>query len=121
MSCAGAAIGSARRQLSRHQSPSLRLIQIHSYEDLFNQLSLAEKEIPEIENRISDIQKLILSRNTNIEKIDHELNDYDIKKKSAPEIKSEVEKLQNDFEIVQRIDLAPFDKDHAMIIARSIS
>ena len=75
-----------------------KLIQIHSYEDLFNQLSLAEKEIPEIENRISDIQKLILSRNTNIEKIDHELNDYDIKKKSAPEIKSEVEKLQNDFD-----------------------
>ena len=28
--------------------------------------------------------------------------------------------LQSDFEILQRIDLKPFDKDHAMIIAKSI-
>ena len=75
-----------------------KLIQIHSFEDLYNQLSLAEKEIPEIENRITDIQKIILSRNTNIKKIDNELNDFSIKKKSAPEIKSEVEKLQNEFD-----------------------
>ena len=75
-----------------------KLIQINSFEDLYNQLSLAEKEIPEIENRITDIQKIILSRNTNIKKIDNELNDFSIKKKSAPEIKSEVEKLQNEFD-----------------------
>ena len=31
------------------------------------------------------------------------------------------QKLQIDFEILQRIDLKPFDKDHAMIIARSLN
>ena len=35
-------------------------------------------------------------------------------------IDEEIKKLQIDFEILQRIDLKPFDKDHAMIIARSI-
>ena len=36
-------------------------------------------------------------------------------------IEREIQKLQNDFEIIQRIDLSPFDKDHAMIIAKSIN
>ena len=36
-------------------------------------------------------------------------------------IDEEIKKLQIDFEILQRIDLKPFDKDHAMIIAKSIS
>ena len=36
-------------------------------------------------------------------------------------IEEEIRKLQNDFEIVQRIDLSPFDKDHAMIVAKSIN
>ena len=35
-------------------------------------------------------------------------------------IDGEIQKLQNDFDVVQRIDLSPFDKDHAMIVARSI-
>ena len=35
-------------------------------------------------------------------------------------IDEEIQKLQTNFEILQRIDLKPFDKDHAMIIARSI-
>ena len=75
-----------------------KLVQMHSYEDLFNQLSLAEKELPEIENRINDIKKLILSRNINIEKIDYEINDLELKKKLAPEIKSDVENLQSKFD-----------------------
>ena len=35
-------------------------------------------------------------------------------------IDGEINKLQSDFEILQRIDLKPFDKDHAMVIARSL-
>ena len=35
-------------------------------------------------------------------------------------IDGEIQKLQNDFDVVQRIDLSQFDKDHAMIVARSI-
>ena len=45
----------------------------------------------------------------------------DVTKDPKRIIDGEMQKLQNDFEIVQRIDLAPFDKDHAMIIARSVS
>ena len=45
----------------------------------------------------------------------------DVTKDPKRIIDEEVQKLQNGFEIVQRIDLAPFDKDHAMIIARSVS
>ena len=45
----------------------------------------------------------------------------DVTKDPKRIIDEEVQKLQSDFEIVQRIDLVPFDKDHAMIIARLIS
>ena len=75
-----------------------KLIKLNLYEDLYKQLSIAEKEIPEVEKNIADIDKLIFSRNINLEKIDHEINDFDAKKKSAPEIKSEVQKLQNEFD-----------------------
>ena len=44
----------------------------------------------------------------------------DVTKDPKRIIEEEIQKLQNDFEIIQRIDLSPFDKDHAMIIARSI-
>ena len=44
----------------------------------------------------------------------------DVTKEPSKIIDEEVQKLQSDFEIIQRIDLKPFDKDHAMIIARSI-
>ena len=33
-------------------------------------------------------------------------------------IENEVRKLQTNFEIIQQINLYPYDKDHAMIIAR---
>ena len=45
----------------------------------------------------------------------------DVKKDPKRIIEREIQKLQNDFEIIQRIDLSPFDKDHAMIIAKSIN
>jgi len=45
----------------------------------------------------------------------------DVTKDPKRIIDEEVKKLQNDFEIVQQIDLTPFDKDHAMIIAKSIN
>ena len=44
----------------------------------------------------------------------------DVTKDPKRIIEEEIQKLQNDFEIIQRIDLSPFDKDHAMIIAKSI-
>ena len=44
----------------------------------------------------------------------------DVTKDPKRIIDEEVQKLQNNFEIIQRIDLSPFDKDHAMIIAKSI-
>ncbi len=75
-----------------------KLIKLYLYEDLYKQLSIAEKEKPEVEKNIADIDKLIFSRNINLEKIDHEINDFDAKKKSRPEIKSEVQKLQNEFD-----------------------
>ena len=45
----------------------------------------------------------------------------DVTKEPNRIIDEEMQKLQSDFEILQRIDLKPFDKDHAMIIARSIN
>ena len=42
----------------------------------------------------------------------------DVTKDPKRIIEEEIRKLQNDFEIVQRIDLSPFDKDHAMIVAK---
>ena len=42
----------------------------------------------------------------------------DVTKDPKRIIEEEIQKLQNDFEIVQRIDLSPFDKDHAMIVAK---
>ena len=75
-----------------------KLIKLYLYEDLYKQLSVAGKEIPEVEKNIADIEKLIFLRNINIEKIDHEINDFDAKKKSGPEIKSDVQKLQNEFD-----------------------
>ena len=44
----------------------------------------------------------------------------DVTKEPNRIIDEEIQKLQSDFEILQRINLKPFDKDHAMIIARSI-
>jgi len=45
----------------------------------------------------------------------------DVTKEPNKIINDEMKKLQIDFEICERIDLQPFDKDHAMIIARSIN
>ena len=45
----------------------------------------------------------------------------DVTKEPNQIINEEIKKLQSDFEILQRIDLKPFDKDHAMIIARSLN
>ena len=45
----------------------------------------------------------------------------DVTKDPKRIISEEVQKLQNDFEIIQQIDLLPFDKDHAMIVAKSIN
>ena len=44
----------------------------------------------------------------------------DVTKEPNQIIDEEVQKLQSDFKIIQRIDLKPFDKDHAMIIAKSL-
>ena len=45
----------------------------------------------------------------------------DVTKDPKKIIDEEIQKLQNGFDIVQRIDLSPFDKDHAMVIAKSIN
>ena len=45
----------------------------------------------------------------------------DVTKEPNRIIDEEIQKLQNGFEILQRIDLRPFDKDHAMVIAKSIN
>nr|AIE97907.1 Fibrillarin-like rRNA methylase [uncultured marine thaumarchaeote KM3_03_D08] len=36
-------------------------------------------------------------------------------------INLEVKKIESDFNIEQVIDLRPYDKDHAMVIAKSLS
>ena len=45
----------------------------------------------------------------------------DVTKEPNRIINDEIKKLQTEFEICERIDLQPFDKDHAMIIAKSIN
>ena len=45
----------------------------------------------------------------------------DVTKDPNQIIKQEIKKLENDFEIHENIDLRPFDKDHAMIVAKSIN
>lgn len=42
----------------------------------------------------------------------------DVTKAPTKIIQNEKKKLQTDFEIVQTIDLTPFDKDHALVIAK---
>jgi len=44
----------------------------------------------------------------------------DVTKDPNQIINQEMKKLENDFEICEKIDLRPFDKDHAMVIAKSI-
>ena len=45
----------------------------------------------------------------------------DVTKDPNQIINQEMKKLENDFEICEKIDLRPFDKDHAMVIAKSIN
>ena len=45
----------------------------------------------------------------------------DVTKNPKHIIDLEVKKLESGFEIEQVIDLAPYDKDHAMVIAKSLS
>ena len=44
----------------------------------------------------------------------------DVTKSPKKIIDEEVEKLKSDFEILQIIDLHPYDKDHAIVIAKSL-
>ncbi|QUC64946.1 fibrillarin-like rRNA/tRNA 2'-O-methyltransferase [Nitrosopumilus sp. K4] len=43
----------------------------------------------------------------------------DVTKSPKQIVQEEVEKLKSEFEILQTIDLHPYDKDHAIVIARS--
>ena len=45
----------------------------------------------------------------------------DVTKDPNQIINQEMKKLENSFEICEKIDLRPFDKDHAMVIAKSIN
>jgi len=45
----------------------------------------------------------------------------DVTKDPKQVINSEVKKLESSFDIEQVIDLRPYDKDHAMVIAKSLS
>ena len=45
----------------------------------------------------------------------------DVTKDPNQIINQEMKKLENNFEICEKIDLRPFDKDHAMVIAKSIN
>ena len=45
----------------------------------------------------------------------------DVTKDPKHVINLEVKKLESDFNIEQVIDLTPYDKDHAMVIAKSLS
>jgi len=45
----------------------------------------------------------------------------DVTKEPKKIIESEIKKLQKDFEIIQVIDLKPFDKDHALVVAKYIT
>ena len=42
----------------------------------------------------------------------------DVIKDPAQVIKSEIKKLSPDFEVVQEINLYPYDKDHGIVIAK---
>jgi len=44
----------------------------------------------------------------------------DVTKSPKKIIKNEIKKLESDFEILQVIDLEPYDKDHAMAIAKFV-
>ena len=44
----------------------------------------------------------------------------DVTKSPKKIVEEEVEKLKSDFEILQIIDLHPYDKDHAIVIAKSL-
>ena len=45
----------------------------------------------------------------------------DVTKDPKHVINSEVKKLESNFYVEQIIDLRPYDKDHAMVIAKSLS
>ena len=45
----------------------------------------------------------------------------DVTKSPKKIIENEIKKLQPHFEILQEIDLYPYDKDHAMVIAKALS
>jgi len=45
----------------------------------------------------------------------------DVTKEPKKIIESEIKKLQKNFEIIQIIDLKPFDKDHALVVAKYIT
>jgi len=45
----------------------------------------------------------------------------DVTKEPKKIIENEIKKLQKDFEIIQVIDLKPFDKDHALVVAKYIT
>ncbi len=45
----------------------------------------------------------------------------DVTKSPSQIIRSEIKKLKNSFEVLQTIDLYPYDKDHAIVIAKSKS
>ncbi|HET6517463.1 MAG TPA: fibrillarin-like rRNA/tRNA 2'-O-methyltransferase [Nitrosopumilaceae archaeon] len=45
----------------------------------------------------------------------------DVTKSPKKIIENESKKLQNNFEIIQQINLLPYDKDHAMIVARYLA
>jgi fibrillarin-like pre-rRNA processing protein len=42
----------------------------------------------------------------------------DVTKSPKKIIENEIKKLQSSFSVIQNIDLQPYDKDHAMVIAR---
>jgi fibrillarin-like pre-rRNA processing protein len=42
----------------------------------------------------------------------------DVIKDPAQVIKSEIKKLSPDFEVIQEINLHPYDKDHAIVLAK---
>ena len=68
------------------------------YEDLYKQLNTAEKERSITQNNINEIEKMIESRDSNLNSIEFELNDLAEKKIRGPQIKSELETIQKDFD-----------------------
>ena len=51
----------------------------------------------------------------------HKIKKMPLVKPLSPETNLEVKKLESSFVIEQVIDLRPYDKDHAMVIAKSLS